>query len=68
MTKRKKNFIVVVAGRSAKNNNNNNNNELYLHDDNNTALQKRGKHDKGQISLSLISKHGEMNIIDRRLT
>ena len=27
------------------NNNNNNNIELYLHDYNNTALQKRGKHD-----------------------
>ena len=29
------------------NNNNNNNNELYLHDYNNTALQKRRKHDNG---------------------
>ena len=30
---------------SNKNNNNNNNKELYLHDYNNTALQKRGKPD-----------------------
>ena len=28
------------------NNNNNNNIELHLHDYNNTALQKRAKHDK----------------------
>ena len=73
---------------------NNNNSELYLHDYNNTALQKRRKHDnysnliirvqfqlryiyimtfiqysnKGQINLSLISKHDEMNMINRRLT